>query len=143
MGAKPALSNESSSEKEGRKGERKAEPTPRSNCRSGQRISILLASSHPPPYPQTAEGSTRAHIPTKQMRRSSHTLTVSKNGWGGRITQKTIPHCCLSPSSLKITLSPLSGLQGAFDLNIGISRLSSGNAEAAMALIELTRQTDR
>lgn len=66
----------------------------------------------------------------------------SKKGWGGRIPQENIPHCCLSPSSLKITLSPLSVLQGAFDFNIGISRLSSGIAEAAHGTNRVNK-TDR
>lgn len=119
-------------QKEGRKGDRKGELTPRSNRQSSQHISILLA----------AEGSTRAHIPTKWTRRSSHTLNVSKKGWGDRITQENISHCCLSSSSLKITLSPLSVLQGAFDLNIGISRLSRGIAEAVHGTNRVNK-TDR
>lgn len=51
-------------------------------------------------------------------------------GWGGRIRQENTRRC-LSSSSLKITLSPLSLLQDAFDVNTGISRLSSGIAAAA------------
>lgn len=55
---------------------------------------------------------------------ATDTLDVSLKEGEGRIIQENIPHYYFIPSSLKITLSPLSFLLGAFDLNVGIPMVS-------------------